>query len=233
MTRYVTKTVVALTIAAGLIASSAKAQTPGPNVGVWWGIARSCTSPSRFPQPPNTVNQSICRDACGGSVCPVTTFPIDEVAMMPEFFADGNMVATDHATLVDGHPIGQGRWEPAGTAVIDGKTYQKYQASFLWFQPRQPQEVDPRNPWSIFGGMAHPRFMMYFDPANPNEMIGWLQPFLFSMTDRYGIVTLQPNTPYASPDPTQPLPAACDPTKQTNPYCFGTFMFVVRRVQAR
>jgi hypothetical protein len=46
-------------------------------------------------------------------------------------------------------------------------------------------------------------------------------------------VNLQPGTPYASPDPTGPLPDVCDPTKQTNPYCFGTFMFVVKRVQPK
>jgi hypothetical protein len=117
-----------------------------------------------------------------------------EVAMMPEFFADGNMVATDHASLVDGHPIGQGRWDAAGQAVVAGKTYDKYQASFMWFQPQQPQAVDPNNPWSRFAGMAHPRFVMYFDPATPDIMIGALQ---------------------------------------TNPYCFGTFMFVVKRVQPK
>jgi hypothetical protein len=29
------------------------------------------------------------------------------------------------------------------------------------------------------------------------------------------------------------LPTVCDPTKQTNPYCFGAFMFVVKRVQTK
>jgi hypothetical protein len=237
MTKYLTMASIALAVAAGLASIDVTAQsaqsTPAPTVGTWFGIARSCTSPSRFAQPPNTVNQSICREACQGAACPVTTFPIDEVVMMPEIFADGNMVATDHATLVDGHPIGQGRWEAAGTAVIDGKTYEKYQASFMWFQPRQPQDVDPNNPWSRFGGMAHPRFVMYYDPANPNIMTGYLQPFLFNITDKWGIATLQPGTPFLSPDPTATLPEVCDPTKQTNPYCFGTFMFVIKRVQTK
>jgi hypothetical protein len=87
-----------------------------------------------------------------------------------------------------------GRWEAAGQAVVAGKTYNKYQASFMWFQPQQPQAVVPNNPWSRFAGMAHPRFVMYFDPATPDIMIGALQ---------------------------------------TNPYCFGTFMFVVKRVQPK
>lgn len=219
---------------AGLPSADLAAQSARPTpVGTWFGIARSCTTPNRFPQPPNTVDQAICREACGGDKCPETTFPIDEVTMMPELFADGNVVATDHATLVDGHPIGQGRWVAAGKTVIDGKEYERVDASFMWFQPRPPQEVDPRNPWSKFLGMAHPRFVMFFDPANPDIIRGYLQPYLFSITDKWGIVNLQPGTPFPTPDPVAPLPQVCDPTAQTNPYCFGTFMFVVRRVQPR
>jgi hypothetical protein len=235
ITRLVTALLVA-TMVAGLGSLNLRAQSPvltSPNVGAWWGIARACTTNSRFPQPPGTVNQDICKAACGGVSCPMETFPIDEVAMMPEFFADGNMVATDHATLVDGHPIGQGRWELVGPVTVAGHAYTKYQASFMWFQPQQPQNVNPNNPWTRFLGMAHPRFVMYFDPTTPDVMIGTLEPFLFSITDQDGIVNLQPGTPYASPDPTGPLPAVCDPTAKTNPYCFGTFMFVVKRLQPK
>lgn len=234
ITRDLMAGAVALAVVAGLPSFVLEAQTPPPSpVGTWFGIARSCNTPSRFAQPPNTVDEAICQEACGGTRCPVTTFPIDEVTMMPMLFADGSVVATDHATLVDGHPIGQGRWEGAGTAVIDGKQYERVQASFMWFQPRTPHEVDPRNPWSKFLGMAHPRFVMYFDPANPDIIKGYLQPYLFSITDGFGIVNLQPGTPFPTPDPVAPLPQVCDPTARTNPYCFGTFMFVVRRVQPR
>jgi hypothetical protein len=234
ITRLATTLIIALALAAGIASHDLNAQSAvSPNVGTWWGIARACTTNSRFPQPPGTINQDICKATCGGVACPMSTFPVDEVAMLPEFFADGNMVATDHATLVDGHPIGQGRWELVGQVSIAGKTYTKFQSSFMWFQPQQPQNVDPNNPWSRFAGMAHPRFVMYFDPATPDVMIGALTPFLYSITDKYGIVNLQPGTPYASPDPTGPLPDVCDPTKQTNPYCFGTFMFVVKRVQPK
>ena len=234
--RFVAILAVALALVSGVTPLELTAQTStpaSPAVGTWFGVARACTSSSRFEQPPNTVNQDICRAVCGGVACPMATFPTDEVAMMPELFADGNMVATDHATLVDGHPIGQGRWEPAGQQTIAGKTYTKFEASFMWFQPRQPQEVDRNHPFSRFGGMAHPRFVMFFDPETPDVMIGALQPFLFNITDRWGIVTLQPDTPFVSPDPTAPLPEVCDPTKQTNPYCAGTFMFVIKRVKAK
>ena len=226
--------IVGLAVVAGLASVDAGAQsTPPTPAGSWFGIARSCNTPSRFPQPPNTVDQSICREACGGAACPVTTAPYDEVTMMPQLFADGNVVATDHVSLVAGHTPGQGRWEAAGKTVIDGKEYERVQASFLWFQPRAPQDLDSSNPWGKFQGMVHPRFVMFFDPANPDVVKGYLQPFVFVITDRFGVVNLAPGTPYPEPDPAAPLPRVCDPTAHTNPYCPGTFMFVVRRVQPR
>jgi len=97
----------AVVVVTGFLSADANAQAPPSPVGPWFGIARSCTTNSRFPQPPNTIDQAICRDACQGVTCPMATFPVDEVVMTPEFFADGTMVATDHASLVDGHPIGQ------------------------------------------------------------------------------------------------------------------------------
>jgi len=91
--------------------------------------------------------------------------------------------------------------------------------------------VSRDHPWSVFGGVTRPRFVFYVDPANPREAKGWIQPFFFGITDKYGITNLQPATPYPSPDPLAPLPAVCDPTKQSNPYCFGTLMFVIRRFE--
>ena len=237
MTKYLGAALVALAATAGLTSFNVKAQGTVPAVptpaGTWWGIARACTTNSRFAQPPNTVDQAVCREACGGDRCPMSTAPYDEVAMMPQLFADGNVVATDHVSLVAKHTTGQGRWEPAGKAVIDGKEYQKVVASFLWFQPRSPQDVDPGNPFSIFQGAVHPRFVMFFDPANPDIVKGYIQPYVFNFTDKWGIVNMQPGTPFPSPDPLAPLPAVCNPTVIANPYCPGTFMFVVRRVQPR
>ena len=96
--RSLTATVFAFVMVVGLTSFNVEAQTTSPSpVGTWFGIARSCNTPSRFPQPPGTIDQAICQEACLGA-CPKTTFPIDEVVMMPELFADGNVVATDHAT---------------------------------------------------------------------------------------------------------------------------------------
>ena len=220
-------------IAAGLATVGVTAQTtaaPTP-IGTWFGIARACTTFSRFSPPPNTINQDICKDACQGAVCPVTTAPHDEVVMMPQVLPDGIVVATDHGSLLDGHTTGQGRWVATGKVSLNGKTYDRYQASFLWWQPRSPIDFDPKNPLSIFGGAVRPRFVMYFDPANPDIMEGYIQPFYFELTDRFGITNLQPGTAFPTPDPLATLPSVCDPTaKGSSPYCTGTFMFVIRRV---
>ena len=235
-TRTIVGAGITLAVAAAVVMSEdVRAQTTSPNpVGVWFGIARSCNPAGRFPPPAGTVDQAVCRVACGGVSCPQTTFPTDEVTMMPELFADGNVVATDHATLLDGHPTGQGRWEARGQTIVEGKLYYKVEASFQWFQPRPPQEVNPAYPWSRFQGMAHPRFVLLLDPDNPDVVKGYIQPYLFTITDGWGTVNLKPGTPYPTPDPLAPLPQTCDPTaKNSNPYCFGTFMFVLRRMQAR
>lgn len=224
-------------VVASLAAPSVMAQTdlaPPSPAGAWFGIARSCTPGGRFPNPPNTVNESICREACGGSKCPQATFPVDEVVMTPTFFADGRVVATDHLSLFDSHPASVGKWEAAGKAVLDGKEYLRFQATILFLQPRSPQDVDPRNPQGLFFGVGHPRFVFYLDPTNPDVVQGYIQPYLFTMTDQFGQVILKPNTPFPAADPVLPLPAVCDPTAKTsNPYCAGTLMFVIRRLQAK
>ena len=221
---------------AGLASLRLAAQTPTPApapAGAWWGIARPCTSDSRFPVPPGTVSQAICREACGGVTCPASRFPVDEVVMSPTLLPDGTVLATDHLSLLDYHSTGQGKWEAAGRTVIDGTPYQRIQASFMWFQPRNLTDVDPRNPLSIFLGVIRPRFVMFFDPASPDIMRGYIQPYVFSMTDGYGIVNMQPNSPFPAVDPMGTLPAVCDPTLRSNPYCAGTLMFVVRRIPAK
>lgn len=226
----------AAVILTGLAAPNVMAQSdlaaPSP-AGAWFGIARSCTPGGRFPNPPGTVNESICREACGGGKCPAATFPVDEVAMTPTFFADGRVIATDHLTLFDAHPPSVGKWEAAGKAVIDGKEYQRFQATILWLLPRSPQDVDPRNPQGLFQGVGRPRFVFYLDPTNPDVVQGYIQPFLFTMTDNFGQIILQPNTPFPAADPVPTLPTVCDPTAKSNPYCAGTLMFVIRRLQAK
>ena len=58
----------AVVMAVVMTSLGVKAQSPPPlpaAAGAWWGIARPCTSGSRFPVPANTVNQSICKEPAG------------------------------------------------------------------------------------------------------------------------------------------------------------------------
>jgi hypothetical protein len=214
------------------ISLKAQGATPTP-IGAWFGIARPCTPGGRFPNPPGTVSQSICHEACQGGACLPSTFPVDEVTMIPTLLADGTVLADDFAELIDHHSTAQGKWEYAGKAVIDGKELDKYQATFIWFQARNPTDVDPRSPLGIFEGVVRPRFVTFFDPSDPNTMRGFIQPYLYTMTDSTGIVALQPGSPFPAVDPVAALPILCDPFAKTNPHCLGTLTFVIRRIQPR
>jgi len=215
----------------GTLSTIARAQSAPPTpIGPWFGIARPCTSGTRFQPPPGTVDQNVCRDACLGSVCPASNFPVDEVTMIPTILADGTVLADDFAELLDHHSTAQGKWEYAGKAVIGGKSFDRYQATFIWFAPRNPPDVDPQNPLSIFQGVIRPRFVAFFDPADPDIMKGYIQPYVYTMTDSTGIVVMQPGLPFPATDPLSRLPVTCDPTAHTNPYCAGTLTFVIRRI---
>ncbi len=232
--KKITALLAAACVVAGLSSISSKAQGQAPTpIGAWFGIARPCTSGSRFPNPPGTVSVAVCNEACQGP-CPPSDFPVGEVTMIPTLLADGTVLADDFAELLDHHSTAQGKWQYAGKAVIDGKEYDKYQATFIWFQARSASDVDPRNPLGIFEGVIRPRFVTFFDPSNPDTMRGYIQPYQYVMTDNYGLVTLQPGSPFPAVDPVAPLPAgACDPSVRTNPRCLGTLTFVIRRIQPR
>lgn len=211
--------------------ASAQTTTPSP-LGAWFGIARPCTPGDRFPVPPGTDDQAVCQLACLG-VCPPSNFPVDEVTMLPDLLADGTTLADDFAELLDHHTTAQGRWTYAGTVTLDGKTVDQYQASFIWFATKSPQDINPQNPLSIFNGVIRPRFVTFFDPTNPDVMRGYIQPYVFTMTDSTGIVQLQPGSPIPATDPVARLPVTCNPQAQTNPYCAGTLHFYIRRLQAQ
>ena len=231
--KHVTALAVVISLFVGLTSLSLTAQstTPSP-IGAWFGIARPCTSGTRFVAPPGTVNQDVCRDACLGNACPPSNFPVDEVTMIPTILADGTVLADDFAELLDKHTTAQGKWEYAGKAVISGKSVDRYQASFIWFAARSPQNVDPQNPLSIYNGVIRPRFVTFFDATNPDVMQGYIQPYVYSMTDSTGIVIMQPGLPWPAIDPLARMPVTCDPTAQTNPYCAGTLTFNIRRIPA-
>jgi hypothetical protein len=234
-TKHLAALTVAFSVAAGLtlLTVHVKAQAVAPTpIGAWFGIARPCTTNSRFQPPSGTVNQEVCRDACLGAACPASNFPVDEVTMIPTLLADGTVLADDFAELIDGHTTAQGKWEFAGKAVIGGKSVDRYQASFLWFSARNRQDIDPSSPLSIFNGIIRPRFVTFWDVNNPDIMQGFIQPYVYSMTDRFGIVLMQPGLPWPAVDPMARLPVTCDPGVLSNPYCAGTLTFNIRRIPA-
>jgi hypothetical protein len=220
---------VALVGAVGLSAQGAAAPTP---IGAWFGIARPCTA-TPFTKPAGTEDPTICRLACNAATCPVSNFPVNEVTMIPTILADGTVLADDFAELLDHHSTAQGKWKFVGVESVDGRPMERYQATFIWFQARNPSDIDPRNPLSTFAGVVRPRFVTFFDKDNPDLMRGFIQPYLYPMTDQFGIVNLLKGTPFPQPDPIAPLPANCDPTLQAIPYCFGTLHFYIRRIQAQ
>jgi hypothetical protein len=162
----------------------------------------------------------------------VSIFPVDEVTMIPTLLADGTVLADDFAELLDFHSTAHGKWKFMGTEVVDGRQVERYQATFIWFQARPREQVDPNNPLSNFLGVVRPRFVTFFDKTNPHMMRGFIQPYLYPIANELGIVNLLRGTPWPQPDPLAPLPAGCDPSLQGLPYCFGTLHFYIRRINA-
>lgn len=219
----------------------AAGEAPSP-VGACFGIARPCTPPGGSAHP--TVDQAICSLACNGP-CPTSAFPVTELTMIPTLLADGTVLADDFASVGvsppgfpiagDGHTTAHGKWTHQGNVTIGGSKVGRYQATFIWFQGRPPGfPYNAASPVGFFHGSVKTRLVTFFDKTNSDVMVGYLQPYLYGYTDPDGIVTLQPGTPFPSPDPVAPVPAACDPStfNPAEPYCFGTLQFTIRRIQA-
>ncbi len=231
-----------LGIAVAGIVSVAQAADPSP-VGSWFGVARPCTPNAAlsaalgFVESPGTQDENLCKVACEGNiptgVCPTSQFPVPEVTMIPTLNADGVVTAFDFAEMLDHHTVAQGNWEYQGKFKIDpdGKELRKFQASFIWFQPRPPTG----GPISIYSGVIKPRFVTYFDKKNPDVMRGYIQPYFWPITDINGFTNLLAGTPFPYPDPLSEIPAVCDPTAPLapgQPHCFGTLHFTIRRTNS-
>jgi hypothetical protein len=92
-----------------------------------------------------------------------------------------------------------------------------------------------------FIGVARPRFVTYFDPKNPDNMIGYIQPLFFPIVDpATGLVDVSPSGSKGKLDVTNhypvldflaKLPPGCTPFQEGG-NCFGTFHFTIHRVTA-
>jgi hypothetical protein len=201
---------------------------PSP-VGAWWGIARPCPAdPSSDP-----THVGLCQQICGA--CPFIpgTLP-PEVPMMPNILGDGTVVVNDAGSIPVFHTTAQGQWaaDPNGDVQLAGRA--RYQASFVWLQG-SPDQVSGTNVIRQFVGVARPRFVTFFDPNNPDEMVGYIQPYFFPIVGAGGAVNVlsvaQAGAFEGNHFPAlnffQNLPAGCDPTKG----CLGTYHFTINRIK--
>jgi len=215
-------------------------------VGAWFGIARPCPGD---PSTDSPTHLALCQAVCGlCSSIPGTLPP--EVPMMPTLLADGTVLADDAGEIGRYHTTAHGNWTTSSNdGLPDWQNMARYKATFFWLGSLGPgQGGFPGSPVSTevygtccFSNSVRPRFVTYFDPADPDRMIGYIQPYFFPFVDaKTGSVLVNPFNP-ADPkagnhipatqlDPIGgALPAGCDNSKG----CLGTYHFVIRRIKAQ
>ena len=204
-------------------------QSTGPSaVGTWFGVARPCPATGD-----DAGHAAFCQAICGSCESTPGTLPA-EVPMMPTIHADGTVTVNDAASIPVFHTTAQGAWaadpDPS-QPQFPGWT--RYQASFIWLQGDGGQPAR-------FIGVARPRFVTYFDPTNPDNMFGYIQPHFFPIVASSGLVDVLPSGFKGSLDVTNHyptldflarLPPGCTAI-QNGGSCFGTFHFTIHRVKA-
>ena len=202
--------------------------------GSWFGIARPCPPPAGDTSPDHA---SFCTAVCG--LCPSLTGALPpEVPMIVTVLPDGTMFSDDAGELGLYHTTAHGQWE---LSVNDGLPNrpgtQRFKATFFWLG----QNFMGSNK---LDNAVRPRFVTYFDPRDPDRMIGFIQPHFFTPFPpgfaTSGIVNVIPASPaddFASNhiptvDPLAPLPPGCT-TPITGGTCLGTFHFVIRRIKSQ
>lgn len=205
----------------------------GPSaVGAWFGIARPCPPPAGDTSP---AHAAFCTAVCGACPSVPGTLP-PEVPMMPTLLADGTVLADDAGELSIYHTTAHGKWVESrndGLPNLFGR--QRFKAHFLWLGQNSfgSNKLD---------NAVKPRFVTYFDPDDPDRMIGYIQPHFYSPVppafSTNGIVNVVPANPadnvasdhIPAVDPLAPLPPGCS-TPATGGNCLGTYHFVIRRIK--
>jgi hypothetical protein len=224
---------VTLTLLAVMTTVRAQERDPGDNgkrspVGAWFGIARPCPADPVLDSP---LHAEFCRQVCGS--CPGAGGLPSEVPMMPTLLADGTVLADDAGEIGGFHTTANGQWVVSrNDGLPDRPRTQRFKATFFWLG--SPPSV------AHFNNAVRPRFVTYFDPADPDRMIGFIQPHFFPFVDSAGLVIVNPPSPLdplggnhipaTGLDPlVEPLPAGCQPAMG----CMGTYHFVIRRIQSQ
>lgn len=150
--------------------------------------------------------------------------------MMPTLLADGTVLADDAGELSVYHTTAHGKWMVSqNDGLVDRPGTQRFKATFYW--------LGQTGPTGRLDNGVRPRFVTYFDPNDPDRMMGYIQPYFFPIASG-GIVNVQPADPNNQfpgnhipvVDPlVEPLPEGC----QTSLGCLGTYHFIIRRIKAQ
>jgi hypothetical protein len=153
---------------------------------------------------------------------------------MSTFHADGTLTVSDAGAIAVFKTSGQGAWavdSDPSQFQLPGTT--RNQGTFMWMQGDGGQPGQ-------FIGIGRPRFVTYWDPANPDNMIGYMQPHFYPIVGGGGLIdvltsgfkgALNVTNHYPALDPAAQLPEGCTPF-QNGGNCFGTFHFTLHRVKA-
>jgi hypothetical protein len=158
--------------------------------------------------------------------------------MMPTLLADGTVLADDAGELGLYHTTAHGKWAVSeNDGLPDRPGTKRLKATFFWLGQFGPP------PSNRLDNAVRPRFVTYFDPTDPDRMIGFIQPHLFSFIPPgfatggiVNVIPASPADPFASNhiplfDPLAPLPAGCVLPPAGS--CLGTYHFVIRRIKAQ
>ena len=197
------------------------AQAPNP-IGAWFGIARPCPASSTD----SLEHAQFCSAVCGS--CPSLPGILPpEVPMMPTLLADGTVLANDAGELGLAHTTAHGKWSVSeNDGLVNRPGTQRFKATFVW--------LGQTGPTGRLDNMVRPRFVTYFDPRDPDRMIGYIQPYFFPVAAGGIVMVRQNDGGFAGDhlpliDPLVDLPEGC----QTALGCLATYHFVIRRVKAQ
>ena len=220
-----------IALAATLDASAAEPKKKSP-VGAWFGIARPCPPPSQDTSP---LHAAFCTAVCATCSGVPGTLP-PEMTLLTTIAADGTLRADDGGELSVFHTSAHGSWAPSvGDGLPDRAGTSRSKGTFLWLGQ------------NFFGSnkldnAIRTRFVTYFDPLTPDQMLGYIQPHFFHPITPFstnGIVNVVPSEPtdefasdhLPSVDPIQTLAAGCVLPPAGS--CLGTYHFVIRRIKTQ
>jgi len=156
--------------------------------------------------------------------------------LISTLLADGTVLADDAGELGINHTTAHGRWaESENDGLANRPGTQRFKATFLWLGQNFLGSNKLDNSVRV-------RFVTYFDPKDPDRMIGFIQPHFFTPFPpgftTGGIINVIPANPADTiasnhipvVDPLPLLPAGCSLPPAGN--CLGTYHFVIRRIKA-